>query len=104
MNFIDNEAVDSFTADDNLTIFETFVSETGTPINVRKGKKSLEYGGKFRNAVIETMKESWDSETLDETIARLLSLEEHDIIRLYNGLSATHRERKAKGKGNKAVV
>ncbi|KAF5707808.1 hypothetical protein FMUND_10907 [Fusarium mundagurra] len=89
---------------DILTIFEAFVSETGIPINVRKGKKTLEYGGKFRNAAIEMMKESWDPETLDESIARLLSLEDHDIIRLYNGMSIKHREQKAQGKGKKTLV
>ncbi|KAG5764057.1 hypothetical protein H9Q72_007872 [Fusarium xylarioides] len=103
-NFIENEAVDSFIADDNLTIFEAFVSETGTPINVRKGKKTLEHGGKFRNAAIEMMRESWNPETLDETIARLVSLDDHDITRLYNGMSIKHREQKAQGKGKKTLV
>ncbi|KAF5540304.1 hypothetical protein FNAPI_10537 [Fusarium napiforme] len=104
-NLIDNEAVDSFIADEDLfTIFEAFVSETGTPINVRKGKKTLEYGGKFRTAAIEKMKECWDPETLDETVARLLSLEDQDVIRLYTCLSATHRERNTKGKAKKSVV
>jgi hypothetical protein len=43
------------------------VSETGTPINVRKAKKTLEYGGKFRNAAIEKTKEAWNPETLGKS-------------------------------------
>ncbi|KAF5611386.1 uncharacterized protein FSUBG_2217 [Fusarium subglutinans] len=104
-NLIENEAVDSFIADEDiLTMFQAFLAETGIPINIRKGKKPLEYGGRFRDAAIDMMKESWNPDTLDEAIARLLALEDHDIIRLYNGLSVKHRDQKAQGKGKKAVV
>ena len=41
---------------------------------------------------------------LDEIIARLLSLKDQDIIRLYNGLSIKHRDRKAEGKAKKSAV
>ncbi|KAF4501126.1 hypothetical protein FAGAP_2711 [Fusarium agapanthi] len=82
---IENEAVDSFLKDDDIvTIFEAFVAETGNPINVRKDKR------------ISRIMEPWNQDTLDEAIARLLSLEDHDIIRLYHGLSVKHRERKAR--------
>ncbi|KAF4439530.1 hypothetical protein FACUT_4086 [Fusarium acutatum] len=95
-NPIENEAVDSFIDDDDiLTIFEAFVAETGNPINVHKGKKALEYWEKFHDATIDMMEESWNSDTLDETIARFVSLEDHDTIRLYNGLSVKQRDRKA---------
>ncbi|CCT63569.1 uncharacterized protein FFUJ_05287 [Fusarium fujikuroi IMI 58289] len=95
-NPIENEAVDSFIEDEDiLTIFGAFVAETGHPLN---------YGGKFRDAAVDRIKASWDPDTLDEVIARLLSLEDHDVIRLYTGLSAQHRERKAGGKGKKSAV
>ncbi|KLP03804.1 Uncharacterized protein Y057_1639 [Fusarium fujikuroi] len=82
-NPIENEAVDSFIEDEDiLTIFGAFVAETGHPLNVRKDKKKPS----------------------NEVIARLLSLEDHDVIRLYTGLSAQHRERKAGGKGKKSAV
>ncbi|PNP61321.1 hypothetical protein FNYG_14007 [Fusarium nygamai] len=90
-NLIDNEA-------------PSYPKLTLPPINIRKGKKTLEYRGKFRDAAVDKMKESWNLETLDEIIARLRSLEDHDITRLYNGLSVKHRERKAQRKGKKAVV
>ncbi|KAF4950822.1 hypothetical protein FGADI_7913 [Fusarium gaditjirri] len=86
-NLIKNEAVDSFIEDDDiLTIFETFITETGQSTNIRKGKKTLEYGEKFRDAAVDMIKKSWNPDTLDETIARLISFEDHEIIRLYNGL------------------
>ncbi|SCV58726.1 uncharacterized protein FFB14_15798 [Fusarium fujikuroi] len=91
-NLIENEAADFFIEDVlMLTIFGAFVAETGHPLNVRKDKRTLEYGGK-------------DPDTLDEVIARLLSLEDHDVIRLYTGLIAQHRERKTGGKGKKSAV
>ncbi|CVL12152.1 uncharacterized protein FPRN_02097 [Fusarium proliferatum] len=86
-NLIENEAADFFIGDEDiLTIFGAFVAETGHPLN---------YGGKFRGAAVDKIKASWDPDTLEEVIARLLSLEDHDVIRLYTGLSAQHRERKA---------
>ncbi|KAF5711148.1 hypothetical protein FGLOB1_5158 [Fusarium globosum] len=90
-NLIENEAADFLIEDEDiLTIFGAFVTETGHPLNVRKDKRTLEYGGKFRDAAVNKIKASWDPETLDEVIARLLSLEDHDVIRLYTGLSAQH--------------
>ncbi|KAF5576421.1 hypothetical protein FPANT_10904 [Fusarium pseudoanthophilum] len=81
-NLIDNEAVDSFFADEDLfTIFEAFVSETGTPSTFARERRPS-----------------------NETDARLLSLEDQDVIRLYTCLSATHRERNTKGKAKKSVV
>ncbi|KAH7248522.1 uncharacterized protein BKA55DRAFT_738728 [Fusarium redolens] len=68
------------------------------PINVRRGKKTLEYGRKFQDAAGEMLKESWNPETLDDTLARLQSLEDHQVIRLYNGLSQKFRDQKAQGK------
>ncbi|CZR37541.1 uncharacterized protein FPRO_02198 [Fusarium proliferatum ET1] len=80
-NLIENGAADFFIEnEDILTIFGAFVAETGHPLNVRKDKKTLEYGGKFRDAAVDKIKASWDPDTLDEVIARLLSLEDHDVF------------------------
>ncbi|KAF5625085.1 hypothetical protein F52700_9460 [Fusarium sp. NRRL 52700] len=104
-NPVENEAVDSFLDEDNvLIIFQAFVAETGIPINILKGKKTLQYGGRFCNAAIDMMKESWNPDTRDGTISLLLTLEDHDIIRLYNGLNLKYLDRKAQAKGKKAVV
>ncbi|KAF5973044.1 hypothetical protein FCOIX_8995 [Fusarium coicis] len=68
-NLIGNEAVDSFIADEDLfTIFEAFVSETGTPINIRKAKKTLDAThrerkakGKAKKSVVQTRTESFQT-------------------------------------------
>ncbi|KAF5589368.1 hypothetical protein FPCIR_6814 [Fusarium pseudocircinatum] len=118
-----HEDVDFFTADDDiLTIFEAFVTETGKPTNVRKGKKPSSAGGSSvtqpskYEGVLEpghprqvtyihlTLPLPTTDIYLDETIARLLALEDQDIIHLYNGLSIKHRDQKAQEKGKKTLV
>ncbi|KAG4252984.1 hypothetical protein FPRO03_08433 [Fusarium proliferatum] len=75
-NLIENEAFDSFIEGEDIpTIFGAFVAETGHPLNI---------------------KASWDPDILDEVIARPLSLEDHDVIRLYTGLSAQHQKLKSR--------
>lgn len=54
--------------EDILTIFGAFVAETGHPLNVRKDKKTLEYGGKFRDAAVDKIKASWDTDTLGKLL------------------------------------
>ncbi|KAG4277725.1 hypothetical protein FPRO04_06968 [Fusarium proliferatum] len=102
-NLIENEAADFFIEDkDILTIFGAFVAETGHPLNVRKDKKTLERPGTLK-FYLHVHLPAADIH-LDEAIARLLSLEDHDVIRLYTGLSAQRRERKAESKGKKSAV
>lgn len=68
-NLIENEAADIFIEDEDiLTIFGAFVAETGHPLNVRKDKKTLEYGGKFRDAAVDKIKASWDPDTFGKLL------------------------------------
>ncbi|KAF5689083.1 hypothetical protein FDENT_4586 [Fusarium denticulatum] len=86
-NLIKHEVVDSFIADEDiLTIFQAFMAETGNPVNPSTCEGVLVPGNPRRNHRC------------------LLSLEDHDIIRLYNVMSVKYREQKAQGKGKKAVV
>ncbi|KAF5661877.1 hypothetical protein FCIRC_11680 [Fusarium circinatum] len=105
-NLIEDEAADSFIAnDDVLTIFQAFLTATGIPINVRKVKKTLEYGGRFRDEAIDMMKESWNPDTLGKrnrrSPCRARRPRHHATLQR---LERKHRDQKAQGKGKKAVV
>ncbi|KAM0222999.1 hypothetical protein ACHAQD_003729 [Fusarium lateritium] len=91
----DTVAVKSFVDnDDFFTIFESFIQNSRQQPNVKQGVNTRANGEKFREAAQDQLKTTWDPVTLvytetpqDEILARLVPLNDDQILQLYNRLS-----------------
>ncbi|KAM0264659.1 hypothetical protein ACHAPA_008173 [Fusarium lateritium] len=84
----DTVAVKSFVDnDDFFTIFESFIQNNRQQPNVKQGVNTRANGEKFREAAQDQLKTTWDPVTLDEILARLVPLNDDQILQLYNRLS-----------------
>ncbi|KAF4458195.1 hypothetical protein F53441_46 [Fusarium austroafricanum] len=87
------EAIHYFVCNDRFfSIFESFIRDTHlSTTDIYPGKQTVEYSKAFRDTAKNKLKETWDPVTLDDILARLLSLTDYQLLTVYTGLSKKYR-------------